>query len=249
MKELKRGEESVLGEHFEDTGSFKKTIDFKRFPKVFGQWRNIFKSWGQWYFWLIDTSSDCQDLNIIDEVSDGYWLNVIDLDIEWHSLWQTHLNFAGTPYSDLFNLYKQLFYNIGGSVIRGHNIVICTRSNCMGSVAVDTGPKAASSHNHSSGSLVSVCTSMCGRCTQLGLCYGAIVLLRARELPYICLPGFIQWYVLHGAQLHCMLWHTECTIVCHRCARRALQIVFYQCALHCCYVVHIGPLAIHTSSW
>ena len=34
--------------------------------------------------------------------------------------------------------------------------------------------------------------------------------------------------------------------------RRALQIVFYQCALHCCYVVHvvhICPLAIHTSSW
>ena len=33
MKELKRGEESVLGEHFEDTGSFEKTIDFKRFSK------------------------------------------------------------------------------------------------------------------------------------------------------------------------------------------------------------------------
>ena len=135
----------------------KKQLILKDFPKVLGQWCNIFKAWGQWYFCLIDTSCDCQDLNIIDEVSDGYWLNVIDLDIEWHSLWQTHLNFAWTPYSDLFNLYKQLFYNIGGSVIRGHNIVICTRSNCMGSVAVDTGPKAASSHNHSSGSLVSVC--------------------------------------------------------------------------------------------
>ena len=33
MKELKRGEESVLGEHFEDTGSFEETIDFKRFSK------------------------------------------------------------------------------------------------------------------------------------------------------------------------------------------------------------------------
>ena len=145
--------------------------------------------------------------------------------------------------------------------------MICTRSNCMGSVAVDTGPKAASSHNHSSGSLVSVCqvynctvytyvytyvhlqcTPMWNRCTQLGLCYGAIV--PGNYHTFACQGSFNDMCFMVRNCIVCsdtqsvQLYATAVLLI-----RRALQIVFYQCALHCCYVVHIGPLAIHTSSW
>ena len=155
----------------------KKQLILKDFPKVFGQWCNIFKAWGQWYFCLIDTSCDCQDLNVIDEDSDGYWLNVIDLDIEWHSLWQTHLNFAGTPYSDLFNLYKQLFYNIGGLLYGATILWFVQEAIAWDRWRWTRGPRqpAVTITRRAAWSLcvrctIVHCTPMWNSCTQLGLC-------------------------------------------------------------------------------